>query len=88
MKQNITENIYGVKYTITPRIDLTYIFTLIAQKVVQFESPALLPSPDLTFEYIMEYLKIMNQVALLGIIYAIIILVLCCIAIPLIIIIK
>ena len=82
MKQNTVESICGVKYIITPRIDLGYVFSLVAKKVVQIKAPELFPSPDLTFEYIVENLKMMNQVALLENLYIILIFVICCMAIP------
>ena len=64
-KQGISENIIGVKFTITPRIDFGYLYQKVALAVVTVKAPEFISSiRDMTYEFINEFLRGISQVNL------------------------
>ena len=68
LKQIISENIFGIKFALTPRgINIGDIFKSIANKVVALREPQLVPSfINMNFDYILEFLKAETKVIIYG----------------------
>lgn len=82
LQQGIGENDFGIKYSITPRFDLGYVYQIVASKIVELEVPDLHYSIiGMTFEQIKEFLRVSNRYILNTLIPVALSYALCCLII-------